>query len=146
MAAAETVMRVVAGQAPPEQIMALVERLCVRSAAHQRAQADALLGDGRQLPDAALTLRELSALRYGVDPLISACYARALDLQYPVDPPESQRGRRRRPADMAVVQTTGPTAPTTPMTATKHTAHPNAWSAGNGGGFGWDGTPQPKPV
>ena len=50
-----------------------------------------MLADGSQLSETTLFLREQSALRYGVDPLISACFAHALAHQYPADPPVAAR-------------------------------------------------------
>src|SRR5690606_23916651 len=46
----------------PAEGVILLERLRTRCMAHQQAQAAALLADPRQLPDAALLLRERSAL------------------------------------------------------------------------------------
>jgi hypothetical protein len=107
----------------PAGICALIERLRARSTAHCAHQADALLADGRQLPDAALIVREYSALRYGVDPLINACYARALALRYPVDQPHTSQQAKRQggksnrvtpspTAASAVSETNGATAST----------------------------------
>jgi hypothetical protein len=99
--AAEAFIAALAGRHRPIALATLVERLRERSAAHRRAQADALLSDGSQLPDTALFLREQSALRYGVDPLISACFARTLAHQYRADAPSSrhERGRASKISD-----------------------------------------------
>jgi hypothetical protein len=132
---ATNLLHVVAKHGQPDLIAAMVERLRARSAAHHQAQADALQADGRQLPDAALTLRELSALRYGVDPVISACYARALDHRYPIDPIDLTRRRRGREP----VRTSETTVPSTTQNSTNGGAAPSTSS------FAWDGTAQPQP-
>jgi hypothetical protein len=115
---------------PPDVAAALVERLRERSAAHRHAQADALLADARQIPDAALTLRELSALRYGVDPLISACAVHLLAQRYSADPPAPKRGQVHTAAD-AEGATAGSastrTAPSDDLTWEGNPQPPQAW-------------------
>jgi hypothetical protein len=133
----------------PGAISALIERLRLRSAAHHAHQANALVRDGRQLPDAALIVRENSLLRYGVDPLITACYARALALQYPADQPHAQnqvKGRGARlgnvtpspTADSAVSETNGAAAST--VTANASTGSTSSTPSPRVSPLSWDGT------
>jgi hypothetical protein len=74
-----------------------VGRLRARAAAHRQAQAAALAADPQQIPDVALRLRELSALRYGVDPILSAAAIRVFAQRYPADLPQPRRHARPVP-------------------------------------------------
>jgi hypothetical protein len=79
---------------PMPRLAKYIEALRERSEAHRAAQAAALLADPSQLPDPALRLREVNALMCGIDPVVSACFARLLSLMYPADPPRRRDGKK----------------------------------------------------
>jgi hypothetical protein len=118
LGAAEQFFVALGGQYPMDAVAALIERLRVRSAAHRRAQAEALERDPSQTPGTANQLRERSALRAGVDPVIAACYARTLTLRYPDAPPAPRRGRTPAAAALAP---TGSAHADTPEATTNRT-------------------------
>lgn len=78
----------------PDLQEAQIERLTVRATAHRHAQAAALAADPEQILDAALRLRELSALRYGVDPILSAAAIQVFAQRYPADIPQPRKHAR----------------------------------------------------
>ncbi len=80
---------------------AQIARLTARAAAHRQAQAAALAANPEQIPEVALRLRELSALRYGVDPILSAAAIQVFALRYPADVPQPRK--HVRPAQSASV-------------------------------------------
>jgi hypothetical protein len=86
------------GAAPaPETHEGRIARLTARAAAHHQAQAAALAADPDQIPDAALRLRELSALRYGVDPILSGAAIQVFAQRYPADVPQPRKHARPAP-------------------------------------------------
>jgi hypothetical protein len=110
LGAAEQMFTALEGLYPPDLIAATIERLRARSAAHRRAQAEALERDPGQVADCASYLRDRSALRYGVDPVVAACYARALTLRYPDDPPAPPRRARTTAPGEATSKASAPAA------------------------------------
>jgi hypothetical protein len=91
-AAVDHLLTLLGDDQPPEDQEQRIAALAARAAAHHQAQAHALAADPDQAPDPALRLRELSALRYGVDPILSAAAIRVFAQRYPADAP-----LRRRP-------------------------------------------------
>ena len=76
----------------------LIERLRAVAARRAQHQAQQLASTPRALP-AEQHLAQLSQQRYGVHPLINACYAAALVRRYPTDElsmAHQDRGRRQR--------------------------------------------------
>lgn len=63
----------------------VVERLAQRAQAIRATQAAALAADPRQIPDPRARVRELSMLRYGVDPVIAALRTHALARRWEAD-------------------------------------------------------------
>jgi hypothetical protein len=113
----------------PEDQEQRLTRLTARAAAHRQAQAAALAADPAQIPDAALRLRELSALRYGVDPILSAAGMRVFALRYPADVPQPRRqARPAPPASASATNLSQPTTETTSNTATTSETNPAAQS------------------
>jgi hypothetical protein len=110
LGAAEQMFTALEGLHTPDIFTATIERLRARSAVHRRAQAEALEHDPSQAPDSVSYLRERSALRYGVDPVVAACYARALTLRYPDDPPAPPRRARTTAPVEATTKVSAPTA------------------------------------
>jgi len=110
LGAAEQMFSALEGLYPVELVAATIERLRARSAMHRRAQAETLERDLGQVADRASYLRERSALRYGVDPVVAACYARALTLRYPDDPPAPPRRARTTAPGEATAKASAPPA------------------------------------
>jgi hypothetical protein len=115
---------------PEKQEQRLV-RLTARAAAHRQAQAAALAANPDQIPDAALRLRELSALRYGVDPVLSAASMRVFAQRYPADLPQPRRQARPvPPANPPATTLSQPTTETTNKAATASGANSAVQSDG----------------
>jgi hypothetical protein len=92
-AAVELALTLLGDNRPSEDQEQRIAALAARATAHGQAQAQALAADPDQVPDPALRLRELSALRYGVDPILSAAAIRVFARRYPADAPHRRRSQ-----------------------------------------------------
>ncbi len=109
------------GQAWAE-VQQLIERLRAMSAQRAQHQAQQLVRTPRTLPTEQ-HLAQLSQQRYGVHPLINACYVAALVRRYPTDElsmAQHDRGRRQReptrsPAGLSVTPPAVPGPPARPQ-------------------------------